>query len=71
MSRFALHRQGQNSHVCTRCRAMACHGSLLVLPHRGRLGYRPTERNVSPSAIRSKGLLPARSKRVATLGEIR
>ena len=33
MSRFALDRQGQNSHVSARWHAMACRGSLLVLPN--------------------------------------
>ena len=71
VSRFALHRQGQSSHVCTRWRAMACRGSLLVLPHRAGLGYRPTERDVSPSTDRRKGFLPALSDGVCTSGDVR
>ena len=70
MSRFALHRQGQNSHVCTRWHAMACRGLTLVLPYSAGLGYRPTERNVSPGTDRRKGFLPARNDRFLTLGEI-
>ena len=71
MCRFALGRQGQSSHVAARCRAMACRGSLLVLPHSAGLGYRPTDPNVSPSTDRAKGFLPAGNDRVSTLGEIR
>ena len=69
--RFALHRQGQNSQVSTRCHGMPCRGSLLVLPNSAELGYRPTDLNVSPSTDRRKGFLPARNDRVSTLGEIR
>ena len=71
MSRFALHRQGQNSHVCTRWHAMACRGSTLVLPHSAGPGHCPTERNVSPGTDRRKvssrpwatGLPPWRNRR--------
>jgi len=69
--RFALHRQGQNSHVSTRRHPMACRGSLLVLPDSAGLGYRPTDLNVSPSTDRPKGFLPALGDRVSTLGETR
>ena len=75
MCRFALHRQGQNSHVCTRWHAMACRGSHNFWSNnRARttgLGYRPTGSNVNPSTDRRKGFLPARSDRVSTVGEIR
>ena len=71
MLRFALHRQGQNSHVCTLWHAMPCRGSLLVLPNGAGLGYRPTDLHVSPSTDRRKGFLPALNDRVSTLGEIR
>ena len=71
MSRFALHRQGQNSHVCTRWHAVACRGLTPVPPHSAGLGYRPTERTVSPCTDRRKGFLPALGDRVPTLGEIR
>ena len=75
MSRFALHRQGQNSHVWPRWHAMACRGSRNYWSkHRARttgLGCRPTGCNISPSTDRAKGFLPARSDRVSTLGDIR
>jgi hypothetical protein len=68
MLRFALHRQGQNSQVCTRCHAIPCRGSLLVLPNSVGLGYRPTVRLLPPSTNRRKGFLPALNDRVPTLG---
>jgi len=75
MLRFALHRQGQNSHVSTRCHGMSCRGSRTYWSHnRARttgLGYRPTGRNVQPSTDRRKDFLPALGDRVSTLGEIR
>ena len=71
MCRFALHRQGQSSHVTARCHAMACRGVTLVLPHSAGRGYRPTDLNVSPSTDRRMGLLPARNARVSTQGGIR
>ena len=40
VSRFALHRQGQNSQVCPRWHAMACGGLTLVLPNSAGPGYR-------------------------------
>ena len=67
MLRFALHRQGQNSQVSTRCHAMACRGSLLVLPNSVGLGYRRAGLNVQPSTDRRKGFLPALGDRVSTL----
>jgi len=75
MVRFALHRQGQNSYVCTRCHAMACRGSRNTWSdNRARTtgpGYRPTGSNAPPSTDRRTGFLPARSDWVSTLGEIR
>ena len=75
MCRFALHRQGQHSHVSTRCHAMACRGLRNHWSHnRARttgLGYRPTGSTVQLSTDRLKVFLPARSDRVSTLGEIR
>jgi hypothetical protein len=71
MCRFALHRQGENSHVSTRGPAMACRGVTLAPPHRTGLGCRPTETNVSPSTDRWMGSLPAVNGRVPALGEIR
>src|SRR5664280_2352869 len=65
--RFALHRQGQNSQVSTRCHGIACRSSLLVLPNSVGLGYRPTGLNVQPSTDRRKGFLPALNDRVSTL----
>src|SRR5664280_1200651 len=65
--RFALHRQGQNSQVSTRCHGMPCRSSLLVLPSSVGLGYRPTGLNVQPSTDRRKGFLPALNARVSTL----
>jgi hypothetical protein len=71
MSRFALHRQGQNSHVCPRWHDMACRGSRNYRSkHRARttgLGSRPTGCNVQPSTDSAKGFLPARSDRFSTL----
>jgi len=71
MLRFALHRQGQNSHVCTRWHAKPRRGLTLLQPNSAGRGYRPTDLNVSPSTDRPKGLIPARNDRVSTLGEIR
>ena len=71
MLRFALHRQGQNSHVSTRWHGMPCCGLTLVLPTSAGLGYRPTDLNVQPSTDRRKAFLPARNDRLSTLGEIR
>jgi hypothetical protein len=71
MLRFAIHRQGQNSHVSTRCHPMPCRRLTLVLPNSAGLGYRPTDLNVQPSTDRRKGFLPARNDQIFTLGEIR
>ena len=75
MLRFALHRQGQNSQVSTRCHRMPCRGSHNYWStNRARttgLGYRPTGSNVQPSTYSRTVFLPARSDRVSTLGEIR
>jgi len=71
MLRFPLHRQGQNSHVCTRCHPMACRSLTLVLPNSAGLGYRPTDLDISPSTDRPKGILPALGERVCTRGETR
>jgi hypothetical protein len=54
MLRFALHRQGQNSQVSTRCHGMPCRGLTLVLLHSAGLGYRPTDLNICPSTDRQK-----------------
>jgi hypothetical protein len=64
--RFALPRQGKDSHVCTRWHAMACRGSLLALLNSAGLGHRPTDLNVSPGTDRRKVFFPARSDRVST-----
>ena len=71
MLSFALHRQRQDSQVCTRWHAMACRGLTLVLPSSVGFGYRPAGLNVRPSTDRRKGFLPALKGRVCTLGEIR
>ena len=75
MLRFALHRQGQISHVCPRCHGVACRGSRTYCSdNRARttgLGYRPTGSNLQSSTDGRNGLLPARSDRVSTLGRIR
>ena len=71
MLRFALHAQGQNSQVSTRCHGMPCRGSQLVLPNGAGLGYRPTGLNVQPSTDSEKGFLPTLNDRVSTLGENR
>ena len=68
MLRLALHRQGQSSQVCTRCHAMACCGSLLVLPSGVTLGSRPTVRTLSPPTVSRQGFLPAPHDQVSTLG---
>jgi hypothetical protein len=65
--RFALHRQGQNSQVSTRCHGMPCRSSPLVLPNSVGLGYPPTGLNAQPSTDRRKGFLPALNDRVSTL----
>jgi hypothetical protein len=66
--RFALHRQGQDSQVAARGRAMGWRGSLLVLPNSAGLGYHPTGLNPQPSTDRRKGFLAVRNDRVCTLG---
>jgi hypothetical protein len=66
--RFALHRQGQNSQVCTRCHGMPWRSSLQVLPNSVGFGYRPEGLNVQPSTDRRRGFLLALSDRVSTLG---
>jgi hypothetical protein len=71
MRRFALHRQSQNTDVCALGHAMACRGFPRVLPNCAGPCYRLPDLNVSPSTDRRKDLLPARSDRVSTLGEIR
>jgi hypothetical protein len=75
MLRLTLHRQGQDSHVCTRCHTMVCRGSRNYGSHdRARaagFGYRPTPGNVGPSTDRRWGFLRARSDRASTLGEVR
>jgi len=71
MLRFALHRQGQNSHVSRRWHGMACRGLTLVLLNSAGFGHRPTDLNISPSTDRRRGFLPARNDRVSTLGGIR
>ena len=63
MSRFAFHRQGQNSHGCTLAR-----GGLprltLGLPHSAGLGHRPADLDVSLSTGRLNGLLlPGRGRK--------
>jgi len=69
--RFALHRQGQNSHVSTRCHGMPCRGLTLVLPNSVALGYRPTDLNVQPSTDSRKAFRPALNDRVSPRGGIR
>jgi hypothetical protein len=75
MCRFALHCQGQNSHVAARWRALACRCSCTYYrqdrARRTWVGYHRTESNAAPFTDRRKGFLPARSGRVCTLGEIR
>ena len=68
MLRFALHRQGRNSQVSTRCHGMPCRGLTLVLPNTARLGYRRAGLNVQPSTDRRTGFVPARNDRFSTLG---
>ena len=69
MCRFALHGQGQGSHVAARRHAMACRSLTLALPHSAGLGYRPTDVNRAPSTDRRKGLPPALGDRVSTQEE--
>jgi hypothetical protein len=66
VSRFALHRQGQNSQVCPRWHGRPCHA--LVLPKRAGLGYRRAGLKAQPSTDRRKRFLPAGSDQVFTLG---
>jgi hypothetical protein len=63
MLRFALHAQGQNSPVSTRC-----HGSLPVLQLKSHssLGYRLQDLNVQRPTDSRSGLLPALNDRVST-----
>ena len=68
MSRFALHRQGQDSQVSTHCHARPCRGSTLVGPDSAGLGYRWAELNEQPATDGQKRFLPARSDRACTLG---
>jgi hypothetical protein len=68
VSRFALRRQGQNSHVCPRWHAIPCRGLALVGPQRAGLGYCRAGLNVQPVTDGQKLFLSARSDRVSTLG---
>ena len=70
MLRFARHRQGQDSRVCTRWHARVCRGSLRhpQLPTHHRFGYRRPELTPQPCTDRRKGFLPALNDRVSTLG---
>jgi hypothetical protein len=65
MCRFALHRQGQSSHVSTR--SCWTHKRARTT---GR-GCRRSGGGGQPSTDRAKALFPARSDRVSTLGETR
>ena len=58
MSRFALHRAGQDCQVCPRWHARACRGLALVGPKRAGLGYRRAGLNEQPATDRRKGLPP-------------
>ena len=75
MCRFALHRQGQSSHVTARWHAMVCRGPRTFWTHdrarTTRLGYRPTGSTLAPSTDTRKGFRPARGDRVPTVGETR
>ena len=68
MLRFALHAQGQNSQVSTRCHGMPRHGSLPVLQLKSHssLGYRLQDLNVQRPTDSRSGLLPALNDRVST-----
>jgi hypothetical protein len=68
VSRFALHRQGQNSQVCPRWHAIPCRGLALVGPKRAGLGCCRAGLNVPPATDGPKLFLPARGERVSTLG---
>jgi hypothetical protein len=71
MSRLALGRQGQNSHVCTRWHAMAGRGLTLALPHGAGPGYRPISLDVHSCTDRRKALLPTPTGGAGTRGEDR
>jgi hypothetical protein len=71
MGRFALHRPGQRSPLWTRWHAMGRRGVTLVLPHRLRLGYRPTALFLQRATDMGKGFPLAPDDRVSSLREIR
>jgi hypothetical protein len=68
MLRFALHRQGQNSQVSTRCHGMPCRGPMRYCQTVSGLVIAQQVRTLSPSTDRRKGFLPALNDRVSTLG---
>ena len=70
MCRFALDRQGQNSQVWARGRAMPCRGSLPVLQVRkhNRFGCRSPELDLQPATEPRKVCLPALGDRVPAVG---
>jgi hypothetical protein len=68
MLRFALHRQGQNCQVCTRCHGKPRRGLLLVLHNSGGCGYRLPELDLPDPTDNRTGALPALKDRVSTLG---
>jgi hypothetical protein len=64
VSRFALHRQGQNSQVCPRCRARSCRGLTLVDPIGAGRGYHRAGLNGQGSTDGRNGLPLALGERV-------
>jgi hypothetical protein len=66
MLRFVLHRQGQNSQVCTRRHGKPCRGNAQTVAG---LGFRLLELNLPDLTDNRQGFLPALKDRVSTLGE--
>jgi len=71
MLRLALHRQGQNSQVSTRCHGMPCRGLTLVTAKQCRAWLSPNRPERICFHRQAEGFLPARNDQVSTLGEIR
>jgi hypothetical protein len=69
MLRFALHGQGQNSQVSTRCHGMPCRGSLRFLQLKAQQVWLSPARAERTTLHRQpEGFLPALNDRVSTLG---
>jgi len=71
MLRYALHRQSQSSHVCTRCHGLPCLGSTLVTAKQCRVWLSPNRLEPIPFHRQADGFLQAQGDRVSTPGETR